>query len=64
MSKLQKKWQSCKENIEKKDKDKNKKKEQKEINNERVEDDEIVYENLNTANLLLKNYRKTLLNPP
>ena len=55
MSKLQKKWQSCKENIEKKDKDKNKKKEQKEINNERVEDDEIVYGNLNAANLLLKN---------
>ena len=54
-SKLQKKWQSCKENIEKKDKDKDKKKEQKEINNERVEDDEIVYENLNAANLLLKN---------
>ena len=55
MSKLQKKWQSCKENIEKKDKEKEKKKEKKEINNEREEDDEIVYENLNAANLLLKN---------
>ena len=39
-------------------KDKEEKKAPKEINNERVEDDEIVYENLNAANLLLKNYLK------
>jgi len=34
------------------------KKAPKDINNDRVEDDEIVYENLNAANLLLKNYLK------
>ena len=42
-------------NINEKEKEK---KAPKDINNDRVEDDEIVYENLNAANLLLKNYLK------
>jgi hypothetical protein len=43
---------------EEKGKEIDEKKPPKGINNKRVEDDEIVYENLNAANLLLKNYLK------
>ena len=41
-----------------KERDEKEKKAPKEINNDIVGDDEIVYENLNAANLLLKNYLK------
>ena len=41
-----------------KDENEKEKKAPKDISNDRVEDDEIVYENLNAANLLLKNYLK------
>ena len=43
---------------EEKGKEIDEKKPPKGINNKRVEDDEIVYENLNAANLLLTNYLK------
>ena len=41
-----------------KDEKEKEKKAPKDTSNDRVEDDEIVYENLNAANLLLKNYLK------